>query len=921
MGKWISLFMAAVLVLSLGCSIKKMETDMTVAGLRCEYLENPLGIDQTSPRLSWILTSSGRGQKQTAYRVLVASSAENLAQDIGDLWDTGKVASDRSSQIVYNGKELVSRMRCYWKVYAWDRNGTMTAFSTPGFWSMGFLSGADWKGEWIGRKAVGPESAGTGQNQETPPGPPPPFFRKEFTLQKPVSSALAYVTARGVFELYVNGKRVGADIFAPEWTDYRKRIQYRTYDITSLVAQGGNAVGAVLGDGWYSGYLAWTKKRGHYGLQNSLLCQLEVEYQDGSTEIIVTDNTWRSSEGPILHSDILMGETFDARKEIPGWDAPGFDDTLWQPVILEEKPEARLLAQMSQPVQVTEHLAPVAVTEPQKGVYVFDLRQNIAGRVRLKVKGERGTKVTLRFAERLNPDGTIYTTNLRAAKCTDQYILKGGEEEIFEPRFTFHGFQYVELTGFPGVPGADAVTGCVLHSTTPPVGKFECSNQMVNRLWRNITWGQRGNFISIPTDCPQRDERLGWMGDAQIFVRTATFNMDVAAFFTKWMVDVEDAQSAEGAFADISPRFEALADHEAAPGWGDAGIIVPWTVYLVYGDTRIIEKHYGAMERWMDFLLNANPELVRRNKLGNNYGDWLSIGADTPKDLLATAYWAYDSRLMSKMAAAVGRGEDARKYERLFEDIRAAFQKNFVSPEGRVQGETQTDYLLALYMDLLPEGLRAKAAEYLVEDIRKKDWHLSTGFIGVRHLNPILTLMGYPDVAYRLLNNDTFPSWLYPIKNGATTIWERWDGWTAEKGFQDPGMNSFNHYSLGSIGEWLYRFVAGIDLDPEVPGYKRIVIHPYPGGGLEYARAEYSSIHGKIASGWSRSGDSLELDITVPVNTSATVYVPADPEAFITESGKPAEKAEGVKLLRREHGYAVFEVGSGMYSFKSTQAK
>jgi len=523
------------------------------------------------------------------------------------------------------------------------------------------------------------------------------------------------------------------------------------------------------------------------------------------------------------------------------------------------------------------------------------------------------------IAERLNPDGTIYTENLRTAKATDTYILKGDGEEIFEPHFTFHGFQYVEMTGFPGTPDKGAITGCVVHSTTLPTGTFECSHPLVNKLWQNAVWSQRGNFISIPTDCPQRDERLGWMGDAQIFIRTATFNMDVAAFFTKWMIDVEDAQLPEGEFTDTSPSISGVKS--AAPGWGDAGVIVPWTVYRVYGDTRIVKKHYNAMVKWMDFLLEANPALIRRNKVGNNYGDWLSIKADTPKDLMATAYWAYDAALMSEMAEAIGRDDDVVKYRQLFRDIRNAFQKEFVLPDGSIQGETQTSYLLALFMDLMQEELYTKAAEYLVEDIQNKDWHLSTGFLGVRHLNPVLTTIGYNDVAFRLLITDTFPSWLYPIKNGATTIWERWDGWTEEKGFQNPGMNSFNHYAFGSIGEWLYCYVTGIDLDPEMPGFKRIVIHPYPGEGLDYARASYNSIHGNIVSGWQKDGDSFVLNVTIPTNTTALVYVPADEGASISESGKPAEKAEGVTFVRHEKRYAVFNVGSGTYIFTSTLSR
>jgi len=920
---WIVLLLIITTAFGTSCSQEKGITDMEVTHLRCEYLENPLGIDVKKPRLSWILESHTRGQVQTAYRILVASTKENLDNDIGDLWDSGKVQSDRSTQIIYDGTQMNSRMSCFWKVCTWDKNGVMTDFSEPAFWTMGLTDDNDWKGSWIGMKLAADQS----KAKELEPGPPPPWFRKTFSLDKKVKRACVYVTARGLFEFHINGKRVGKDVFAPEWTDYSKRIHYRTYDVTDMLKDGENAIGAIVGDGWYSGYIGWRKVRGYYGFQNSLLAQVEVEYTDGTTDIVATDDSWKCSEGPILNSDFMVGENYDARKEMPGWNKADFDDTSWQPVITVEKPAAKLVAQPSEPVQLTEYIEPVQITEPKPGVYVFDLGQNIAGWARLKVKGIAGQKVTMRFAERLNPDGTIYTINLRAAKCTDTYILKGTGEEIYEPRFTFHGFQYIEVTGFTGEFSTKAVTGCVVHSNTPPAGVFETTNPMVNKLWLNARWGQRGNFISVPTDCPQRDERLGWMGDAQIFVRTATFNMDTAAFYTKWMVDVEDAQSPEGAFADFSPRLRDDNHRlfEAAAAWGDAGIIVPWTIYRVYGDTRIIDKHWDAMEKWMDFILRDNPDMIRRNTLNNNYGDWLMLveGAgwaksDPLKVLLATAFWAYDAQLLSQMAKAAGRDADAIKYEKLFDDIKKAFQKEFVSSDGRVEIGTQTAYLLALHMNLIPDELRAQAAEYLVEDIRKRDWHLTTGFVGCGFLNPVLTEMGYADVAYRLLLNDTYPSWGYSIKQGATTIWERWDGWTEEKGFQDPGMNSFNHYSFGSVVEWMYRYVAGIDLDPEVPGYKRFTIHPRPDSRLDHVRAVYASIHGNIASEWQWKGDAFTLNVTIPANTAAKVYVPADAGTEISELGKPLNKVTGVEFIQYEKGYAVLSAGSGSYRFEST---
>jgi alpha-L-rhamnosidase len=900
-------------------------SELRPVGLRCEYRVDPLGIDERAPRLSWALESEGRGQVQSAYRILVGRSEKDLEWEENLLWDSGRVESDRSVGVEYEGEALRSGTRCLWKVRVWDGEGDPSPYGEPAAFETGLLERSDWEGNWI--------SLGSGPDEdfEPPTGEEyddlanaleaSPYLRREFLLDRPVSRARLYVTARGLYEVYINGNRVGDDVLAPGWTDYDRRVQYQAYDATTLLAEGSNVLGAILGDGWYSGFFGFDpKQRGaHYGAHPQLLAQLDVEYEDGGTESIATDGSWRCSTGPILHSDLLMGESYDARDEMPGWSEPGFDDSTWYGVKAEEIGDTKLVAQPDEGIRVTEELEAKTVTEPEEGVYVFDMGKNMVGWVRLKVRGEAGTEITLRHAEALNPDGTLYTTNLRAARATDHYMLRGGGEETYEPRFTFHGFRYVEVTGFPGEPPLGAVTGCVVHSATPPTGSFECSNPMVNELQENILWGQRGNFLSVPTDCPQRDERLGWMGDAQVFVRTASFNMDVAAFFEKWMTDVEDAQSREGAFPDVAPLLtgSGLMDlSRGAPAWGDAGIIVPWTMYRTYDDTRIVERHYDAMARWMDYLHEANPDLIRKNRMGNNYGDWLSPEGDhTPKHLLATAYWAHDAKLMAEMAEATGRREDAKDYGDLNERIKDAFEEAFVSPDGWIEGDTQTCYLLALHMGLLPEDLRPAAAEHLVRTIEREDWHLSTGFVGVGYLCPVLTEAGRTDVAYRLLLNETYPSWGYTVKNGATTIWERWDGWTEENGFQSPNMNSFNHYSLGSVGEWLYRYVAGIDLDSQTAGYGRIIIRPHPGGGLTHARGEYDSVHGKIVSAWSTEGDQFNLGVTIPPNTTATIYVPVEDGAGISERGKPVEQTEGVKVLTMDGGEAVLAVGSGRYEF------
>ena len=884
--------------------------------LKCEYRVNPLGIDANPPRLSWILESSDRGQKQTAYRVLVASNEEKLKGNQGDLWDSKKISSDQSVHVVYAGQPLRSRMRCHWKTRVWDKDGKVSAWSQPALWSMGLLKRTDWKAKWI--------CFDTAPFNEDPELhlPPSPYLRKEFKVNRKIRRATVYVSALGLFELFINGHRVGRDHFTPGWTNYRKRVYYLTYDVTDLLKDGDNAIGAILANGWYAGYVGFdpmhkkrARDRAFYGQTPALLAQLEIECEDGKIQIVATDENWKASTGPIRKTDILMGETYDARLEMPGWDRPGFDDQAWKVVTLMDAAKCKIEAYPGVTVQVTQEIRPIEITKPKEGVYVLNMGQNFAGRVRLKVKGKAGTKVVLRFAEMLHKDGSIMTENLRRARCTDTYIFRGnGKDEIWEPRFTYHGFQYIELTGYPGKPDLGAITGIVLHSAAPVAGSFECSNAVVNKLYSNITWTQRANFFDIPTDCPQRDERLGWTGDAQIYIRSATYNMDVAAFFKKWLVNLEDDQRPSGAFPDFAPL--PYLQYEPSPGWMDAGVICPFTIYQVYGDTHVIERHYEAMTKFMHFLLRTSNDYLRSPR-GHCWGDWLSIGGRTSNDLIATAYFAYDAKLMAEMAAAIGRMEDAQRYARLFDNIKTAFNKAYVSANGRIKGDTQTCYALALYMDLLPQALKEKAGARLVELIRERNWHLSTGFLGVKYLLPALTEEGYVDVAFRLLTNKTYPSWGYSIENGATTIWERWNSYKKGKGFQDSYMNSFNHYAFGSVCEWIFASMAGIDTDGA--GFKRITIRPQPGGsGITYTKASYDSIYGRIATYWRVRDGKFLLDLTIPANTTATVYIPARDADSITEGGKPASKAEAVRFLRIGDGRAVFAVGSGRYRFMSS---
>ena len=984
-------FLAFLTCLLCACALPAAAGPKTV-GLRCEYLVNPLGIHETAPRFSWRLNSAKRGERQTAYRVLVASTPEHLAKQQGDLWDTGKVASDQSAQVEYAGKPLPSRMRCYWKARVWNRGGKPGPWSKPALWSMGLLEPGDWSAKWIAARPVAQASLsqpkitirkaayeavdGAGVRDVTEllanrlktgdvdvkvdnptlggdpayqhvkqlrvemvvDGKPQtvitsenqmfnlqggtralPYLRKAFALSKPIRHASLYATALGVYEIHLNGQRVGDHILAPEWTDYRKRIRYQEYDVTSLLKTGDNALGALVAHGWYSGHLGNGGYQ-YYGVVPALLAQLEVTYADGSTERIVTDTTWKTHTSPILSSDFMLGENYDARQELAGWDRPGLDESGWTPATPDEETaspnktpiaKSNLEPTISEPVRMTGTIRPKLLREPAKGHWTFDLGQNMVGVVRLKVTAPAGTHLTLRHAEMLNPDGTIYTTNLRGAPSIDTYVTHGGGVEIWQPRFTFHGFRYVELTGLPTRPGMDAVTGIVINSDTPRAGEFACSDPRINQLQSNIQWGQRGNYLSVPTDCPQRDERMGWMGDAEVFVRTATYNADVAAFFTKWMVDVDDAQTPDGAYSDISPSYGG----GGTPAWADAGVICPWTVYQANGDTRLLQRHLPAMTKWVEWCRVHSTGLIRDRDRNGDYGDWLSIGADTPKDLIGTAYFAYSTHLLSRAYHAVGDAAGGEKYAQLFEEIKAAFNKRYVKQDGRIFGNTQCAYAMALKFDLLPEALRPVAAQYLEDDIRAKGSHLSTGFVGVSYLLPVLTNAGKLDTAYALLTQDTFPSWLFSVKHGATTIWERWDGWTPEKGFQDPGMNSFNHYSLGSVGEWLFDAAAGIDLDPNRVAFRHIVLRPRVDGPLTWVKAHHDSLYGRIESDWTRGEGMLSLHVTVPPNTTATVYVPTSDAKSVTEGTGPAARAVGVKFLRSEPGVAVYEVESGAYTF------
>jgi alpha-L-rhamnosidase len=1038
----------------------------TPVHLRCEYLQNPLGMDAAAPQLSWQSDSTERNWKQTAYEILVASSADRLAAGQADVWDSGKISSDESVGVAYEGPALESRKRYFWKVRVWDATGGVSDSSEQAWWEMGFLHPEDWKAKWITWKnpddeedrkeirwiwvkgqdalAVPPKEtakfrlnvplkrkpaaavlllavrgdysakvnehevgsksqwgafdrwditdeliaganlveisvtapevpqwdpnavakttkaalaalikitnsngsikrigttkgwpaalqsdsswhsakvvAELGDQRFGDPGPlpePASYFRRTVEISKQLGSARLYVTALGSYRVYLNGRPVSDYVLTPGFTDYRKRVLYQTFDVTNLLTKGKNQISALLGDGWYGSPLTWV---GAYFFKppNRFQAQLELTYIDGTQETIVTDDSWKATSSPILESQIYGGETYDARQEKIGWQQADFDDSHWSGAEVADAPAIAVTSQIDTPTRIVETLRPNQVNPVAHGAYVFDMGQNMVGWVTLKVKGAAGTKVQLRFAERLNPDGTIYTANLRNADATDTYILKGGDEETYAPHFTFHGFRYVEVTRYPGTPTLDAVQGDVVSSVgVRPAATLTTASDLVTHMWEIGLWGQRGNFLSIPTDCPQRDERLGWMGDAGVFWRTGSYNFDIAAFSQKFVQDIVDAQTRQGAFTNVSPNTlpsggggtegtdawnEGMV---GAPGWGDAGVIVPWTTWLQYGDRQVIEKNWDAMQRWMEFIQSRNPDFIRKNGVGPNFADWLAPDPNTNKDLLATAYWALIANMMSQMAHALGKDADAARYDQLVSNIRAAFQKTFISDNGTVGTGTQTSYVVALYTKMAPQAQEPALVDKLVQNIEAHGWHLSTGFLGTPFLLFTLADHGRSDVAYRLLLNETYPSWGYMLSKGATTWWERWNGDTG-----DPAMNSYNHYAFGSVIAWVYRYAAGIDTSPASPGFKEIIVHPHLNSRMPAARAEYDSVYGRIVSDWKGTSEGpFSLRLTIPANTSAKVFLPAIAGAHVTEGGNPIE-------VQSTPGAYVIQVGAGTYDFE-----
>ena len=1044
--------------------------------LRCEYRKNPLGIDAPQPRLSWILEATdpgARGQMQTAYQILVASTEERLRANQGDLWDAGKANSDHSIQVVYSGKALASRSQVWWKVRVWDKSGRPSAWSAPAFWSMGLLKADDWQGKWIGLdggegkpqdlkgahwlwssekgpstryfrrtievapdnpvtdvllwlagtgsttvyvngvkvgagegikdavssdvagnlhagksvlavsvNASGSEPAGligamqmdfargehvvirTDEQWRVSSAEPPPnwnehdfddsgwtavkvlgdygmapwgdvgwaertvlparMLRKDFRVAGPVRRAALYISGLGLAEAYLNGAKVSQDVLVPALSEYDKRVFYLTYDVTKSLRPGDNAIGVMLGNGRYFAMRVKVPTfMRTYGYPK-LRLQLEIEYSNGKVECVATGESWKlTTEGPIRANNEYDGEVYDARKEMEGWSRPGFNDAGWQAAQVVGGPAGILAAQMIEPIQVTETLKPIKITQPKPGLYIFDMGQNMVGWCRLTVSGPRGTEVSLRHAERLRPDGTLYLDNLRSAAVTDIYALKGKGVEVYEPRFVYHGFRYVEVRGFPGRPTLASLEGREVHDAVERNADFTTSNLLLNQIFKNIVWGTRDNYRSIPTDCPQRDERQGWLGDRSSESRGEPFLFDVAAFYAKWMSDVEDSQASNGSVSDVSPAYWPLSNDNVT--WPASFIIIPSHLYDLYGDLRVVERHYGGMKKWVTRMQTyLKDDLMPRD----TYGDWCvppespelihssDPGRKTDGTVLGTAYFYYVLRLMGRYATLLGKEKDANDFNQLATKLEGAFNRTyFDKAASRYSNGSQTSSVLPLAFGMVPEADRASVFAALIRKIEEQNkGHIGTGLIGGQWLMRVLSDNGRPDVAYEIASQKSYPSWGYMVSKGATTIWELWNGDTA-----NPAMNSGNHLMLvGDLVTWLYGNLAGIRPGQAQPAFKHIVMRPTPVGDLRFVRASHKSPYGRIVSDWKREGARFTWNLTIPANTQATVFVPAKEAASVTESGRPAGQAPGVRYLRVEADAAVFEVGSGSYHFVSS---
>jgi alpha-L-rhamnosidase len=1083
---------------------------MTVQHLQCENMVDAL-VAKTTPRFSWEPVSAQRGQRQTAWQLIVSDEKVEIEAKTGNCWDSGKIKGSQTFNINYGGSRLTSFKKYYWRVRIWDREDKESDWSATASFVTGAFSEEDWKAVWIGDrpekaldypllyKHIGYLSAYTDDPQEekwiqidlgktkifdhiriypaennirkirdyyfplafrivcsndgstwqtcvekepavlpqgkvvdfsfdrmqarfvrfialklqrydhriydfedrgdadkqyafslaemeilrdgrvisrglpvmykdavvkidredgydpemltdgitnTPPYPerrripPSPLLRKTFTLKTKPKQALAFVSALGVYELLVNESPADSRVLAPEWTDYHQRVQYQAYDVTPLLDSGINVIGAQLADGWYAGMLGPTRwspyypKRGAYGLDRRLFFQMVVEYADGEKEIVVSDDSWKIyRDGPLRMADNFLGETYDANKEVKRWTTAAFDASAWQNVVVDKEVKAHLVAQVNQPIKVIETLKAISVAKTKQGNYLFDVGENIAGWCQISLKGEPGDMVVLRHGEILDDSGELYTENLADAVQRDTVILGAEGILTYEPRFTYHGFRYVEVSGLHDLPAKGILSARVIASDLPRRGSFSCSNPMLNQLYKNINRSHISNMHGIPTDCPQRDERCGWMGDAFIFARTSMYNRDMAAFYRKWITDIMDAQSRRGTFPDIAPHPFANEKHMTnAPGWADAGIRMPYLMYETYGDIEIIENHFGACERYIENIRRTNPGLIWKHGLGNNYGDWLNgntlqaegfpkTGAQIPSEVFSTIMFYNSVNMVAGMAEWLGRTDKGRYYRSLAKDIKTAFVSEFIDREGNIEGDAQACYAMALHYGIYPADREEVLEKRMLEKFIPYQGRMNTGFHSTLPLMKELVKRGYAEKAYQLLESKAFPSWGYSIEQGATSIWERWDGFVKGRGFQSAGMNSFNHYAFGAVGEWMIENILGIQIDPQSPGFRHFILKPLPGGTLTWAKGSYHSISGKIDSGWELDKNRFTFHFTIPANTTATVYIPCRAIGDVMLDDKKLTDIFEKGKIAYKNNYAIVEMESGMYQANSILEK
>ena len=840
---------------------------LRISNLSFEHHRETLGIGESTPRLSWIIETAQSNWRQAGYEIEMYDPKGQLVTG------TGRVESAESVLVNWPFSPLLSRQQAAVRVRVWAADGQLSQWSESYTVEVGLLKPSDWTAQF-----VTPDEADDTNNPQ-----PSPLLRKEFAVRAGLAQARLYITALGVYEAQLNGSPVGDHILAPGWTSYLHRLRYHTFDVTNSLREGPNAMGAMLGEGWFKGRLLFGGgRRNIYGDKLALLAQLELTYTDGTTERIITDESWRTATGPIVESGLYDGETYDARLERDRWSEAGYDDGEWGKVRPLQWDFATLFAPVGPPVRRIEEISPVTITRSPSGRTILDFGQNLVGRLRLRVKGDAGQTITLRHTEVLQ-GGEVYTRPLRFAKATDQYILRGGDQETYEPHFTFHGFRYAEVEGWPGQLQTEDVVAVVCHSDMERTGWFECSDALINQLHENVVWSMRGNFLDLPTDCPQRDERLGWTGDIEVFSPTASFLYDCAGFLASWLGDLAADQTEDGIVPFIIPNIMPEPPIPTA-AWGDAATIVPWVLYQRFGDRGILATQFESMRKWVDQLASVSSD-KRLWDEGFQFGDWLDPSAppDKPADaranrqLVATAYFARSAELVGQAASVLGKTEEATHYSDLARQVREGFNSEYVTPGGRLMSDATTAYSLALEFDLLPQPeQRQRAGKRLAELVRESDFTISTGFVGTPLICDALCRVGEYRAAFNLITNRENPTWLYPVTMGATTIWERWDSLLPD-GTVNPGeMTSFNHYALGAVADWLQRFVGG--LAPAAPGYERLAIRPVPGGGISQARARHRTPYGIAECFWQIENDQIEVRIEVPPNTMALVTLPGSHE-------------------------------------------